>query len=40
MNKGLPLYANSAYTGEEQYKIYKKKKVRIKINEKGYTTSP
>jgi IS5 family transposase len=35
-DKGLSLYADSAYTGEEQDKIYKKKKVISKINEKGY----
>jgi len=39
-DKGLPLYADSAYTGEEQDKIYKKKKVISKINEKGYRNKP
>lgn len=39
-DKGLPLYADSAYTGEEQEKIYKKKKVINKVNEKGYRNKP
>lgn len=33
---GQPIYADSAYTGEEQEAVYKKKKVINKINEKGY----
>ncbi|MFH0898836.1 MAG: IS5 family transposase [bacterium] len=39
-DEGLPLYADSAYTGEDQEKIYKKKKVINKINEKGYRNKP
>ena len=39
-DEGQPLYADSAYTGEEQDKIYKKKKVISKINEKGYRNKP
>jgi len=35
-----PLYADSAYTGEDQEKVYKKKKVINKINEKGYRNKP
>lgn len=37
---GQPLYADSAYTGEEQEKVYKKKKVINKIIEKGYRNKP
>ena len=32
--------ADSAYTGEEHEKIYKKKKVINKVNEKGYHNKP
>ena len=39
-DEGQPLYADSAYTGEEQEKIYKKKKVVNKVNEKGYRNNP
>jgi len=39
-DKGLPLYADSAYTGEEQEKVYKKIEVINKINEKGYRNKP
>lgn len=39
-DKGQSLYADSAYTGEEQEKIYKKKQVINKINEKGYKNKP
>jgi len=35
-DKGQPLYADSAYGGEEQKKVYKKKKVFDKVHEKGY----
>ena len=35
-----PLYADSAYTGEDQEKVYKKKKAINKINEKGYRNNP
>ena len=37
---GQPLYADSAYTGEEQEAVYKKKKVINKIIEKGYRNKP
>jgi len=37
---GQPLYADSAYTGEEQEKIYKRKKVINKVIEKGYRNKP
>lgn len=37
---GQPFYADSAYTGEEQEKIYKKKKVINKVIEKGYRNNP
>lgn len=39
-DEGQPLYADSAYTGEEQEKVYKKKKVVNKVNEKGYRNNP
>ena len=39
-DEGQPLYADSAYTGENQEKVYKKKKVINKINEKGYRNNP
>jgi IS5 family transposase len=39
-DKGQPFYADSAYTGEEQDKIYEKKKVVNKVNEKGYRNKP
>lgn len=39
-DKKQPLYADSAYTGEEQEKIYKKKKVINKVIEKGYRNKP
>lgn len=35
-----PLYADSAYTGEEQEKVYKKKKVINKVIEKGCRNKP
>ena len=35
-DEGQPLYADSAYTGEDQEAVYKKKKVINKIIEKGY----
>lgn len=37
---GQPFYADSAYTGEEQEKIYEKKKVVNMVNEKGYRNKP
>ena len=39
-DEGQPLYADSAYTSEDQGKVYKKKKVINKINEKGYRNKP
>ena len=35
-----PLYADSAYTGKEQEKIYTKKKIINKVIEKGYRNKP
>ena len=37
---GQPLCADSAYTGEDQETVYKKKKVINKIIEKGYLNKP
>jgi len=39
-DKDQPLYADSAYTGEEQEKIYNKKEVINKVHEKGYRNKP
>ena len=39
-DKDQPLYADSAYTGEDQEIIYEKKKVISKIIEKGYRNKP
>lgn len=39
-DKNLPLYADSAYTGEEQEKIYENKEVINKVHEKGYRNKP
>jgi transposase, IS5 family len=39
-DKGQPLYADSAYGGEEQQKVYKKKKVVDQVHEKGYRNKP
>lgn len=39
-DEGQPFYADSAYTGEEQAKIYEKKKVVNLVNEKGYRNKP
>jgi len=39
-DEGQPLYADSAYTGEEQEKLYKKKKVINKVIEKGCRNKP
>jgi IS5 family transposase len=39
-DEGQPLYAESAYTGEDQEMVYKKKKVINRINEKGYRNNP
>jgi len=35
-DRGKPLYADSAYSGEEQQKVYKKKGVIDRVHEKGY----
>jgi len=39
-DKGQPLYADSAYTGEKQENIYKNKKVINMVHEKGYKGKP
>jgi IS5 family transposase len=39
-DEGQPFYGDSAYTGEEQERIYKKKKVISKVIEKGYRNKP
>ena len=39
-DEGQPLYADSAYTGEDQEMVYKKKKIINRINEKGYRNNP
>lgn len=39
-DKNQPLYADSAYTGEDQEKIYKKKEVISKVHAKGYRNKP
>ncbi len=39
-DKGQDLWADSAYTGEEQEKTIKKYEVNNKINEKGYKNRP
>lgn len=39
-DEGQPFYADSAYTGEEQEKIYTDKKVINKVIEKGYRNKP
>lgn len=39
-DKNLPLYADSAYTGEEQEEIYKNKEVISEVHEKGYRNKP
>ncbi len=39
-DKDQPFYADSAYTGEEQEKIYKEKGVINKGHEKGYRNKP
>jgi len=39
-DEGQPLYADSAYTGEDQEAVYKKKKIINRINEKGYRNKP
>jgi IS5 family transposase len=39
-DKGQPLYADSAYAGKEQRKVYKKKELVDKVHEKGYRNKP
>ena len=39
-DKGQPLYADSAYIGEEQEKVYKNKEVINRVHEKGYRNKP
>ena len=39
-DSGQEVYADSAYTGEKQEKIYRQKKVIPRINEKGYKNKP
>ena len=39
-DEGQPLYADSAYTGEEQETVYMEKKVINKGIEKGYRNKP
>lgn len=39
-DKGQPLYADSAYTGEKQEKTYKSKEVINMVHEKGYKGKP
>ena len=39
-DKGQPLYADSAYTGEKQKKVIKKYRLKNKVHEKGYRGKP
>ena len=39
-DKGQPLYADSAYTGENQEKTIRKFKMKNKVHEKGYKGKP
>lgn len=39
-DKGQPLYADSAYTGEKQKKVIRKYRLKNKIHEKGYRGKP
>ncbi len=39
-DKGQPLYADSAYGGEEQERVYKEKEVINKVHEKGHRNKP
>lgn len=39
-DKGQPLYADSAYTGDKQKKIIRKYKLKNKVHEKGYRGKP
>ncbi len=39
-DKGQPLYADSAYTGDKQKKIIRKYRLKNKVHEKGYRGNP
>jgi transposase, IS5 family len=39
-DRGQPLYADSAYGGEDQKKVYKKKEMGDQVHEKGYRNKP
>ena len=39
-DKGQPLYADSAYTGEKQKKVIRKYQIKNKVHEKGYRGKP
>ena len=39
-DKGQPLYADSAYSGKDQEKVYQKKRVINKVHEKGSRNNP
>jgi len=39
-DKGQPLYADSAYTGEKQKKVIRKYRIKNKVHEKGYRGKP
>ena len=39
-DKGQPLYADSAYTGEKQEKIIRKYQLKNQVTEKGYRNKP
>lgn len=39
-DKGQPLYADSAYTGEKQTKVIRKYRLKNKVHEKGYRGKP
>ena len=39
-DKGQPLYADSAYTGEKQKKVIRKYRLKNKVHEKGYRGNP
>ena len=39
-DKGQPLYADSAYTGDKQKKIIRKYQLKNKVHEKGYRGKP
>ncbi|MBZ0241887.1 MAG: IS5 family transposase [Bacteroidales bacterium] len=39
-DKGQPLYADSAYTGDKQKKVIRKHRLKNKVHEKGYKGKP